>query len=399
MNQKKAYLKSSVMSLVLMMVMLFAMSITAAAAAPTDVRQTDDDQTYVKVEWTGVAGATYYGVQAATDPGFTNIVYQNNSSLAWASINQLAAGSTYYVRVGWGTKYNNCYANFSAPIEVVTRPASVGTVKFVGANDTTATIAWDAVPGANLYYVDYNSQSFPVGDTAIALPYVAGDNSATVRAARVSATTGYVATRTFGGTYVNNLTALTTKIAKGDLGFRNAWTAINSYQIAANFYGHGFQVKVYDAKSGKAKFSGSDTYNSYGSYVSFGGKFKYNTMYKYRARAYVITTDGQKIYGSWSAYRYFVTPEKCKYTQSGKKIKLSWSKLKGVSKIKVQISTKEDSGYKTAATLKGTKTSYTISKYNKKALKKGKTYYVRILYYSGSNKGDIVSQTSAIKIR
>ncbi|HCT91903.1 MAG TPA: hypothetical protein DF613_11085, partial [Lachnospiraceae bacterium] len=92
-------------------------------------------------------------------------------------------------------------------------------------------------------------------------------------------------------------------------------------------------------------------------------------------------------------------PKECKYTPGSRKIKLQWSKLTGVSKIKVQLSTKEKSGYKTVATLKGTKTSYTISKYNKKALSKGKNYYVRVLYYSGSNKGDVYTQSRAIKVR
>ena len=396
MNQKKGLFKSSVISLVLMMVMLFAMSITVAAAAPTNVRQTGDSDTSARVEWTGVAGARYYGVQAATDPGFTNIVYQDYTSAQYDYVSKLATGSSYYVRVGYGADYKSCYANWSAPVEVVTTPAKVGTVKFVGAADTSVTIAWDAAPGANLYYVEYNNQTYGVADTAAMLPYEAGVDSAKVTSARVSSA-GYVAS-TYAS-YVYDLTALTSKIAKSDLGFRNAWTSINTYQFTANYYGHGLEVKVYDAKSGKKKFSKSAKNYSYGTSVEFSKKFKYNTAYKYRARAYITTTDGQKIYGKWSAYRYFVTPKKCTYTVSGKKIKLTWSKLSNISKIKIQVSTKENSGYKTCATLSGTKTSYTISKYGKSALKKGKKYYFKITYYTKSGKkqyaNDIISTGSA----
>lgn len=398
MNQKRGLIKSSVISMILMMVMLFAMSITVAAEAPTDVRQTGDSDTSVRVEWTGVAGAKYYGVEVATDPGFTNVVYKDYcySSSQYAYVSSLAAGSSYYVRIGYGADRNSCYANWSVPIEVVTTPARVGTVKFVGAADASVTIAWDAAPGANLYYVEYNNQTYGVADTVATLPYEAGVNSAKVASARVSSA-GYVADTL--SSWVYDLSALTTKIAKNDLGFRNAWTAINIYQFTANYYGHGLEVKVYDAKSGKKKFSKSATYSSYGTSVEFSKKFKYNTAYKYRARAYVTTTDGQKIYGSWSAYRYFITPKKCTYTVSGKKIKLTWSKLSNISKIKVEVSTKEDSGYKTCATLSGKKTSYTITKYGKKALKKGKTYYFRVTYYTKSGKkqykNDIISTGSA----
>lgn len=390
MKQKRGLLKSSVVSLVLLMVMMFAMTITASAEAPSGLRQTDDSDTSVKVEWTGVAGARYYGVEAATDIGFTNVVYRDYCSYStqYDYCRNLAAGQTYYVRVGYGDKSSTCYANFSAPIEVVTRPAKVDGLKFVGATDTTATIAWNPVLGANLYLIQYNNQVFQTADSAIALPYVAGVSYAKINAARVSAT-GYVAAET-SYTTVNNISALTNKISKDNFGFRNAWTSINDYQIAAIYSGHGMQASVYDAKSGKKKFSGETDNGTY-SNVEFIKKFKYNTMYKYRVRAYITTTDGQRIYGGWSSYRYFVTPKKSTYTTSGRKIKLTWSKLTGVSKIKIEVSTKENSGYKTCATIGGTKTSYTITKYGKKALKKGKKYYFRITYYAKSGKKSYTS--------
>ncbi len=396
----KGIMKDSVRSLILMVLMVAAMSITAAAAEPTNVTQITDTETSVKVQWTGVAGAKYYGVQIATDPGFANIVKQDYTSVSFQSmyLTGLASGSTYYVRVGWGVKSNSCYANFSAPVEVVTAPTAITAVKFVGADDATATLAWDPVPGANLYMVEYNDQTFQAAANSIALPYAPGVSYAKVSPAKTTSTGAYIAKA--GTTSVYDITALTGKISKDNFGFVNAWTSINVFQIGANYYGHGLEVNVYDAKTGKKKFSGSTENTTYGS-VEFR-KFKYNTMYKYRVRAYAITTDGQKFYGGWSSYRYFVNPKKSNYTTSGRKIKLSWSKLKGVSKIKIQVSTKENSGYKTCATLSGSKTSYTISKYGKNKLKKGKTYYFKITYYAKSGKktysGDIIS-TGSTKIR
>jgi hypothetical protein len=45
----------------------------------------------------------------------------------------------------------------------------------------------------------------------------------------------------------------------------------------------------------------------------------------------------------------------------------------------IYISKSEKSGYKKVETVSSKKTSYTVSKYNKKALKKGTTYYIKIV--------------------
>ena len=59
-------------------------------------------------------------------------------------------------------------------------------------------------------------------------------------------------------------------------------------------------------------------------------------------------------------------------------IQLNWKKVKGASNYTVYISDKQNSGYKKVGTYNSKKTSATIRKFGKKALKSGKTYYVRI---------------------
>lgn len=115
-------------------------------------------------------------------------------------------------------------------------------------------------------------------------------------------------------------------------------------------------------------------------------------MYQYRVRAYVTNTDHQKVYGNWSDYRYIINAAGAKATTSGKKIKLKWSKLKGVSNIKIQIATKKNGKYKTCKTLSGKKTSYTITKYGKQSLKRGKRYYVKLIYMSKKVQSDLPNQ-------
>ena len=114
MGQKKACMKSTVISFMLLVVMVFAMSVTVAAATPTNVRQTSDSDTSVRIEWMGVAGTGYYGIQAATDAGFANVVFEDyrTSSSSYMYISRLAAGSSYYVRIGCGADRDHCYENW-----------------------------------------------------------------------------------------------------------------------------------------------------------------------------------------------------------------------------------------------------------------------------------------------
>lgn len=369
-------------------------SVTSKAASPSNVKQIEATSTSVKIEWTAVSGATYYGYQVATDPGFQNIwkesYVSSKTPTGNLSITSLNTGSSYYVRIGWGTRYQDCFNEPSAPIEVVTLPADVGNVRFVGANDSSAIIEWDPSAGATEYMVKYNGTSYPVAGTSFAVPLVDGaDNKAEVCASRTSAA-GYQAVVNIGKS-VYSLSKLTTKIKKSDFGILNNLSSIGVVYFGAICYGQGYEVQGVTVSGKKYQISGSDsTSSTVGARVS---GVQRDRVYKYRMRAYINTTDGRKIYGNWSDYRLLCNQKKVTYVTSNRKIKLKWSKITGVSRIKVQISTKEKSGYKTCATLSGKKTGYTITKCGKSALKKGKTYYVRVVPYAKLSKKNVSSDT------
>jgi fibronectin type 3 domain-containing protein len=65
--------------------------------------------------------------------------------------------------------------------------------------------------------------------------------------------------------------------------------------------------------------------------------------------------------------------------------KVTWKKAKNAKKYQVYVSTKKSSGFKRVITTK--KTSYTVKKLNKKALKAGKKYYVKVRALNGNVKG------------
>ncbi|MGN0152835.1 MAG: fibronectin type III domain-containing protein [Lachnospiraceae bacterium] len=388
-------MKKSMKCLVAVFVMAMAFcvtGVTAKAAAPTNVKQVSDSDTSVKVQWTGVSGAKYYGYQVATDAAFTNIVDYDyyTASFTDVYVSGLTAGTTYYFRVGYGSTNKNCYANFSAPIEVVTAPADITVVKFIAADDTTATIAWDASAGASGYDIEYNNGILNTTATTYAIPIIDGASSTAKVSPYRTCSTGYKAV---GNTkYVYDLSKLSVNIPKDNFGITSAYTNINVFYFGAIGYGHGYDLEGTTVSGKSYSFSGTSSLNSEIRISSM----KASRMYKYRVRAYVTNTDGVKIYGNWSDYRYICNPKDNKYTTSGKKIKLKWSKLTGVSKIKIQISTNENSGYKTCATLSGKKTSYTISKYGKSSLKKGKNYYVKVTYQYKKGKNTYTSDVYGI---
>ena len=79
---------------------------------------------------------------------------------------------------------------------------------------------------------------------------------------------------------------------------------------------------------------------------------------------------------------------------SGKKVKITWKKLSGVSGYEVYQSTKKSKGYKKVATVKGaSKTSYTT----KKKLTSGKKYYYKVRAYKTVNGKKVYGSYSSVK--
>lgn len=106
--------------------------------------------------------------------------------------------------------------------------------------------------------------------------------------------------------------------------------------------------------------------------------FKKNRVYYFRWR---YNDSYNKVYGKWSGLKKFTDYEP-KMTLSTRSrcatIKVPKSKGSGITKVIIQASTKEKSGYKNIKTLKPGK-KYKFKKFKKKGLKAGKTYYIRLV--------------------
>lgn len=120
-----------------------------------------------------------------------------------------------------------------------------------------------------------------------------------------------------------------------------------------------------------------------------------NKLYYVTART-VQVVNGQETVGNWTEKRAAIFLKSSakgvrNYTKGTKTLKVKAPKIKGVKKYKIQISKKQDSGYKNVKTIKPGK-NYTVTKYKGKALKTGVTYYVRVVPVISSGIGsDIVA--------
>lgn len=389
----KKVVKSSVLTLALMMVMVFAMSITVyAASAPAGLQQTDAGSSSVDIAWNAVVEQGVYGYNVYYSADGVNWVRNGSGDCDTTSpkayISNLSAGASYFVAVKTVVRTGTSYKDYqyiegemSAPIEVVTCP-DLSNYEVVQSDATTnsVTITANGAIGAN-YFEAY------VGDYCVAASNAATFNTQvaltpatkyaiTVYAARVSSA-GFPAVSTWGYDTVYAKT-LAKKIDTDNFGITSEYDNINVYYFGAAL-GDGQECDGYQwqfkTASGKTKKNVTQTGNSLRL-----EKFIQGTFYQYRIRTYVETSTGKK-YSKWSDYNYIglSKDEKDKCVISGRKIKASWGKVSGATGYTVYISTKKNSGYKKVKTLGKKGTSITITKYNKKSLKKGKTYYVKVV--------------------
>lgn len=279
------------------------------------------------------------------------------------------------------------YGTPSDSIEVVTAPsAKPENLKHTGSTETSISLSWSPVAGANCYEVRYKDSSagddiiVPVTDTKVTLGKL-GKNSeyeVDVRPVRKSGA-GFSAV---GSDYAHlyGVPVLPGKANKPSCEYY--WQ--NLGEIRADFESmkcsDGFQWEVWTAYQPKDKKIKAKDQGSNAAFISYKG-FKKYSFFKIRVRAYCITGDGKKLPGKWSDWDYFCPqPEIIKLKSAKSGISLKWSTIKGADRYEVYASTKQKSGFKKCATTK--KTSLTVKKFGKTSFKKGKTYYFYVDAYN-----------------
>lgn len=352
-------------------------------AAPTGVHQTGAKKDQVDIAWNAVPGADRYYWSWSLDgvSGWSDGKYDWEISPR-DTIYNLNAGSTYYVRVraadttDWA---NYEYSEWSQPIQVVTAPdaAQMGELTLAEATTTSLTITWAPCPGATSYQIfDESTKALlaTVTDSTYVRSGLAPENAYATRVVPVrTSDTGYAAfssSRILSNACTRPNKPVTPSTA--NFGLSNIYYNINVAYFGAtdpSKSANGYEIEVYTLKGNKKVFTASGNNNRF--------TVKRNTAYKYRCRFYT-TYGNERIYGDWSGNRYFVyqTVSGTKYSN---RIKVAWKKVSGAKSYTVSVSTKEKGGYKKVKTLSSKSTSLTIRKFGKNKIKKGKTYYVKVV--------------------
>lgn len=386
-GKKLATLKTILASLFVMS-MVFVMGTTTAEAAPakvTDVKQTSATKSSIDLTWNPVAGSNIkYEVQYSLDKvnWESDSAYKNENCLVG-----LNAGSTYFVRVAAVSNYTE-YGTYSDPVEMVTSPdVTTEAVVQTDATSSSATVCWNAVPGANVYDVYYyttGDQKVVVAstsETTAIVPNIPADSYFTVY---VDAKRVAVSAPNFAACsdYMYATGVMTTpdklaivkydrdprkKVYKKKNSYYNTMTIAHGLALNAN----GYEVYLYNSK-GKLIKTVDDT-NIYTIYTTIPKVKTTDTVYV-QVRAYTYI-NGTKKYGEYSDKLLSVGAPTATAKKSGSGVKISWSKIAGAKKYNIYMST-DGKSYKKIKTVSSKKSrNIVVSKFKGKKFKAYQTYY------------------------
>ena len=186
-RMKKLWNAARIGTLVLMFAMLFGMGDTAEAAPPSgkvsNLKQTEAGKNSVTVTFSALLdNKVSYEVQLSDSRSGTYKAWRETSNGEAYLYDIPSAGTSYYLRVvpfyeeyvssDWVKEYGTP----SDAIEVVTAPsAKPENLKHTGSTETSISLSWSPVAGANCYEVQYKDSSarddiiVPVTDTKVTL--------------------------------------------------------------------------------------------------------------------------------------------------------------------------------------------------------------------------------------
>lgn len=382
MSEKKSFFVTkklfAVVVLSFLLTMLFGMSVFAAPAAPSGLRQTSAYTNYAKVEWNAVMGTKiYYEVQYSADKTF-NKPYSYKTLYPNMYKNNLSTGSTYYFRVrAYEAENPNDVSAWSPSFEAVTVPDKIKTDSLSqnSAKTNSITLNWSPVTGATryqVYRVDGSAQIYAATTTSPSVTIgnlkTGTSNSFKIYAERVSSS-GYEA-RNDSYAFINTKTMPGTVTG---IKVTNSYPHSNKVALAWNRAENakGYQIAVYtmkNKKTGKTLNVSSSSYNTI--------KMNQKSFYKVKVRAYIQLNNGKNLYGNWGS-TYLANQQEVKVRNVSGGLTASWPKVTGATNYTVYASDKSKKGYKKVSTTKSS--SYTLKKFKGKKLKKGKTYYFYVI--------------------
>lgn len=294
------------------------------------------------------------------------------------SVGSLTAGSTYYFRVR--AIAGSEAGPWSADLKAATAPAgSPGNITQSKATETTVSLKWNAVKGADGYQVLYQrrgsggQKEVYVKTNTVTLKKL-GKNACynvNIYAYRQDGAAVKAVSSTYAVANPSPAT-LPTKPAAPKLYLARETIGSYSFKITPRQFADGLQYQVRNSKN-KIVVKGTTSYQNTTFTIS-SSKIKRNQFYKVRVRGY-LKLGKKTVYGAWSSDQWTAgMPQMKSFQRNANGFKLTWAKTSGATKYTVYVSTKQASGYKKVGTT--SKNTIQVKKYGNKKLVKGKYYYV-----------------------
>ena len=376
-------------SFLLMLVTTVPVKADSSVPLVADMKQTDASTTSAGISWSCPGSEVRFKVEMSEQMSSGYWTYKESQSSASITLTKLGAGKVYYVRITpfkynieGLNKYTKVKGTTSRPLRVVTAPDSTpASLTHVKSSTDTIKVKWSAVPGADTYEVEYyidssKARKCVTTKTGVTLKKLAKNETYTiyVTAGRRYAD-GTTTAWSDNDLYKWGIPVKPSKVSGVDV--THYWQNLSEICVENSRIGcaDGYQYQLYTAYKDKDSKIKTVTTSSAYTYIKTSALKKHN-FYKVKVRAYALNSKNEKMYGSWSSWKY-VSPQpdvtKIKNNKSKKGIQISWDKIKGANRYVVYVSTKKDSGYKKFQTT--TKTGTVIKKCGKNKLKSGKNYY------------------------
>lgn len=340
-----------------------------AAAAPTNLKQTNASTTSARVEWSTDVTVKRYEVQISNSGVEGTYVTKSTSSSNYYSFYSLNAGSTYYVRV---RAYNS--ATDVSPwvnLKIDTSPNNITTLTQTSATQNKVTVTWNAVQGATGYMV-YKALSTDSGYTTV------GPTTGTSFTLSVPNNTEYkiavlpyrnVANPSilvpYSTNYPKYVYCVPVPTKPNSLNIIDRYNSSKSTKfswnptsVASNTDGYQLQI-YYINKNGNAKKLTTKTITSrYSNTYSINATKLFSYAFKYRVRSYV-TINNKKYYSGWTSYKTYIPGSVVKsISRSSYRATsgtLKWSKVVGAKSYTVYWKAAADDNWKAVAkNVKGT---------------------------------------------
>lgn len=373
--------KKMVLILATLFTILFATSASAQSDRITGLRQTNSTQKAIDIAWDALPyGNVYYYLETSLDGvnwEYAGNAYEDNEF----SVYEFKPATTVYIRVT--AEEDEQVVAESDVLTATTAPAKVEGLRQTGATTSGITIDWNASEGATGYQIKSfaNGRTQYIGETT-STSYTINNMDELLNGWQYiyvvpvrnigNYTAQYDSFASFRGDYVylesDEIKLVPKAIKSIKISAYNNDTKNIGFTFDGPQYSTGYEYGLYTYNNKKVK------YGVWRGSSSNGFTKLKNTFYIIKIRPYTYV-NGKKLCGSWFQGSFAFQP-KVKFKQLNGKVKASWNKVSGAKKYVVYMSDKKGSGHKKIKTTK--KRTIKISKFKKKGLKKGKSYYVYV---------------------